>query len=74
MVKVKFRYKDGLSKGKWSYQECLVSSLDECERLYGLDGSDPTLEDCEILGVEECKKKKKKKKAKLYVQASLKGI
>lgn len=54
MVKVKFRYKDGLSKGKWSYQECLVSSLDECERIYGLDGSDPTLEDYEILDVEEC--------------------
>lgn len=54
MVKIKFRYKDGLSKGKWSYQECLVSSLGECERIYGLGGSDPTLEDYEILDVEEC--------------------
>ena len=54
MVKVKFRYKDGLSKGKWSYQECSVSSLGECKRIYGWNRADPTLEDYEILDVEEC--------------------
>jgi len=54
MVKVKFRYKDEMSKGEWREQECLVSSVEEAKRIYGLDGSDPSLEDCEIVSVEEC--------------------
>lgn len=54
MVKVKFRYKDEMSKGEWREQECLVSSVEEAKRIYGLDGSDPSLEECEIVSVEEC--------------------
>lgn len=53
MVKVKFRYKDEMSNGEWRDQECLVSSLAEAKRIYGLDGSDPSLEEYEIISVEE---------------------
>ena len=49
MVKVKFRYKDAMSNWEWREQQCIVSSVDECERIYGLGI------DCEyeILSVEE---------------------
>ena len=49
MLKIKFEYKDELSKWKWREQECVVSSLDECIRIYGLGI------DCEyrILKIEE---------------------
>ena len=53
MVKIKFRYKDEMSKGNWSYQECAMSSVEGCKKVYGLDWSDPTLEDYEILDVKE---------------------
>ena len=36
MVKVKFKYKDEMSKGEWREQECIVSSVQECKRIYGL--------------------------------------
>ena len=55
MVKVKFRFKDIYTNGEWMEQECLVSSLEECKRIYGLDGSDPTLDEYEIISVEEIK-------------------
>lgn len=50
MVKVKFEYKDEYSRGKWLEQECVVSSVEECKRIYGLGI------DCEyrIISVEEC--------------------
>lgn len=51
MVHIKFKYKDEFSHGKWSEQECTVSSLKECIKIYGLGI------DCEyrILSVEEIK-------------------
>ena len=49
MVKIKFRYKDAMSNWEWREQQCIVSSVDECERIYGL-GIDC---DYEILSVEE---------------------
>lgn len=52
MKLVKFRYKDIYTNGKWNYQECLVDSVEECKRVYGLD-EDPTVEEYEILSVEE---------------------
>lgn len=52
MVKVKFKYRDEMSKGEWRFQECMVSSVEECKRIYGL-GTDPTILDWEILSVEE---------------------
>ena len=36
MVKVKFEYRDEMSKGEWRQQECIVSSVQECKRIYGL--------------------------------------
>lgn len=51
MVHIKFEYKDALSNGEWRKQECTVSSLHECKRIYGLGI------DCEyrIISVEEIK-------------------
>lgn len=37
MVQVKFRYKDKYTRGEWSYQECIVESVDECIAIYGLN-------------------------------------
>ena len=51
-MKIKFRYKDEMSKKKWNYQECDVASVDDCIRIYGLDGSDKTLINYEILEVD----------------------
>jgi hypothetical protein len=49
MVKVKFEYRDEMSKGEWNEQECVVSSVQECKKIYGLGI------DCEyrIISVEE---------------------
>ncbi len=51
MVKVKFEYRDDWSKGEWRQQECIVSSVQECKRIYGLGI------DCEyrIIDVKEVK-------------------
>jgi hypothetical protein len=51
-MKIKFKYKDEMSKKKWNYQECDVASVDDCIRIYGLDGSDKTLINYEILEVD----------------------
>ena len=52
MFKIKFEYRDESSRGKWNTQECLVSSVEECKKIYGLGV------DCEyrIISVEEVKK------------------
>ena len=51
MLHIKFRYRDELSRGEWRNQECYMSSVAECKKIYGLGV------DCEyeILSVEECK-------------------
>lgn len=36
MLRIKFEYKDEWSRGKWNQQECTVSSVEECKRIYGL--------------------------------------
>ena len=36
MVKVKFEYRDDYSRGEWRQQECVVNSVEECNKLYGL--------------------------------------
>ena len=48
MVRITFEYRDRLSNGKWNQQACVVSSLQECKRIYGLD-DDP---DCEYKIIE----------------------
>lgn len=49
MVRIKFKYKDDMSRGEWQEQECVVRSVEECKRIYGLGI------DCEyqIISVEE---------------------
>lgn len=38
MVHVKFEYRDEFCRdGKFHKQECIVSSVEECKKLYGLD-------------------------------------
>ena len=51
MVKVEFEYRDEYSRGKWNKQSCVVSSVQECKKIYGLGI------DCEyrIISVEEIK-------------------
>ena len=36
MLHIKFEYADEMSDWKWRKQECVVSSVDECKRIYGL--------------------------------------
>jgi len=49
MVKVDFRYRDEMSNWEWRDQSCVVSSVAECKKIYGL-GIDC---DYEIVKVEE---------------------
>ena len=48
MLKIKFRYKDKYSNWEWREQICIVPSVEECIKIYGLGV------DCEyeILSVE----------------------
>ena len=52
MFEIEFEYKDEYTNGKWNKQSCMVSSVEECIRIYGLGV------DCEyhILSVKEVKK------------------
>ena len=36
MLKIKFEYRDQYCYPKWNQQECTVSSVEECKRIYGL--------------------------------------
>ena len=49
MLKITFEYCDEYTNGKWNTQTCIVSSVAECKKIYGLGI------DCEyrILSVEE---------------------
>lgn len=51
MLKIKFEYRDKYCYPSWNQQECIMSSVEECKRLYGLGT------DCEyrILSIEEVK-------------------
>lgn len=53
MLHIKFEYMDAYSNGKWNKQECYVSSIAECKKIYGLDAGD-----CEyrIISVKEVKR------------------
>lgn len=37
MKKIKFKYRDEYTHGEWREQECVVRSLDECIKIYGLN-------------------------------------
>lgn len=36
MVEVEFEYKDRYTNGEWNKQSCIVSSVAECKKIYGL--------------------------------------
>ena len=40
MVNITFRYGDAMSNWEWRTQSCVVSSVKECKRIYGLDNED----------------------------------
>lgn len=49
MLHIKFKYADAMSNWQWREQECTVSSVSECIKIYGLGV------DCEyeIISIEE---------------------
>ena len=49
MKRIKFKFADAMSNWEWRERQCVVSSVEECIRIYGL-GSDC---DYEILSVED---------------------
>lgn len=49
MLRIRFRYRDSLSQWRWREQECVMSSVRECIKMYGL-GIDC---DYQIISVEE---------------------
>ena len=57
MKHIVFRYRDEASKGKWQEQECVMRSVSECKKFYGLGV------DCEyeILSVTDIEKRKEKR-------------
>ena len=62
MLKIRFRYRDEWSGWSWREQECIVSSVEECKRIYGL-GVDC---DYEIISVEEVKNGKERFRQTCY--------
>lgn len=36
MVEITFEYMDRYTNGNWSNQSCIVSSVEECKKIYGL--------------------------------------
>ena len=51
MKKITFRYADELSNWQWRTQSCIVESVEECIRIYGL-GIDCKYEIVEVKDVE----------------------
>ena len=51
MLKIDFEYADAMSNWEWRKQSCIVSSVEQCKKIYGLGI------DCEyrIVKVEEVK-------------------
>lgn len=36
MYRIEFEYRDQFTNGKWNKQSCVMTSLKECKRIYGL--------------------------------------
>lgn len=51
MLEITFRYKDKYSHGKWNIQSCIMSSVEECKKMYGL-GIDCEYEIISVKSVE----------------------
>ena len=54
MLSITFRYADALSNWEWRTQHCVVSSVEECKRIYGL-GVDCEYEILEVKEIENNK-------------------
>ena len=52
MLSITFRYADAMSNWEWRTQHCVVSSVEECKRIYGLDNGDVEYEILEVKEVE----------------------
>ena len=52
MKEIVFRFNDAASHGEWRTQRCIVKSVEECKRIYGLN-TDPTIYEYEIVSVRE---------------------
>ena len=52
MLSITFRYADAISNWEWRTQHCIVSSVEECKRIYGLDNGDVEYEIVEVKEVE----------------------
>ena len=50
MLSITFKYADAMSNWEWRTQHCVVSSVEECKRIYGFDNGDV---EYEILEVKE---------------------
>ncbi|MDD2469691.1 MAG: hypothetical protein PHI22_02000 [Bacilli bacterium] len=48
MLKITFKYRDEMSKWQWREQICIVESVRECIKIYGLGNGC----EYEILGIE----------------------
>lgn len=49
MLEITFEYTDRYTNGRWNRQRCIMSSVEECKRVYGL-GVDC---DYRIAGIKE---------------------
>lgn len=54
MKEITFRYADALSNWEWRTQHCIVESVEECIRIYGL-GIDCEYEILEVKDIEKTK-------------------
>ena len=36
MKEIVFEYKDAYSRGEWTRQSCIMNSVEECKKTYGL--------------------------------------
>ena len=36
MLKIEFEYRDQYTNGHWNKQTCIMSSVEECKKVYGL--------------------------------------
>ena len=52
MLNITFRYADAMSNWKWRTQNCVVSSVEECKRIDGLDNGDVKYEILEVKEVD----------------------
>ena len=56
MLKIVFEYMDAYTNGRWNRQECIMHSVEECKKIYGL-GIDCSYR---IVSVEDLEKGVKK--------------